>query len=467
MNITKNIAQSEAYEKLIFDRTTDKENVLRALEIVKLYIIKHKLILVGGMAIDYALRKKGKKLYPDDELPDYDFFSPNFHVDSYNIANELWKAGLRNISAINAYHASTMRVRVDFQVVADCTYVPENIFEKMPYIGWKGFRVIHPHYQMLNQHLSLSSPYAGSPWETIHRWKKDMQRYNILDREYPVADKGGKSTIKTAKFSLKRLDIKNMAVNGFAAVAYWFEEAKKLGFDSNGGDLKTSWKDNKNMIEVSIPEVSLDNFKISLSFYSEARNLLELPLVKNGGNLKYYNAFLDLIPRRIVLENMEILDSRGIQRSAFPLDGGIWIINLQGLLMYFLLNYIMYENHEFYLAYKLSYDIVKWAAEKYKASLKDNDNFLPFLPYHKVYGTYSWHETYILQRKHFQQTLGKIPREPNGKPSVAYLETDDQYPVDKEKFDFIPSSSEVYQFDYKERKDMFPQIILYDLEIDG
>ena len=110
MNLPK-FKDAQVYKTIIFNTDSDKNMVLKALEIVKLFIIKNKRILVGGMSIDLALRKKGKQLYPDNTLPDYDFFSPEFHRDAYNIACELSGAGLNNISVINAYHASTMRVR--------------------------------------------------------------------------------------------------------------------------------------------------------------------------------------------------------------------------------------------------------------------------------------------------------------------------------------------------------------------
>ena len=63
------------------------------------------------MAIDYAMRLKGSKLYDDDVLPDYDCYSPNHHYDAYKIAELLMSSGLKNITVINANHTSTMRVR--------------------------------------------------------------------------------------------------------------------------------------------------------------------------------------------------------------------------------------------------------------------------------------------------------------------------------------------------------------------
>ena len=45
----------------------------RALDIVREFIVERGLILFGGTAIDYALRLKGSKIYPDEQRPDFDF----------------------------------------------------------------------------------------------------------------------------------------------------------------------------------------------------------------------------------------------------------------------------------------------------------------------------------------------------------------------------------------------------------
>ena len=175
------------YENIIIKNDKFTEDTMIALGLVKKYIVKHKLLIVGGMAIDFALRLKGTKLYEDDVLPDYDFYSPNYNTDAYHIAEKLKKAGLENISVINANHVSTMRVRVNYTVVADVTYMPKSIYDHLPFIVYRDIRIIHPHYQMIDQHRALSYPYENPPWEVItHRWKKDATRYDMLYEYYPL-----------------------------------------------------------------------------------------------------------------------------------------------------------------------------------------------------------------------------------------------------------------------------------------
>ena len=198
-------------EVILFNHNFQKDTLDKALDYVKDYIKKHKLILVGGQAIDYALRKKKSKLYDDNHLVDLDFYS-SYHVkDAYDIGealSDMFPDG--NVSVINALHTSTMRVRINFQEVADITYVPEVLYKKLPTIMYDGYRIIHPHYQMIDQHRSLSLPFENPPFETaLHRWKKDIVRYHLLKKFYPIVIDKKKKKITIAFNLLNMTYLKN------------------------------------------------------------------------------------------------------------------------------------------------------------------------------------------------------------------------------------------------------------------
>lgn len=177
------------YETLLFENDFQKNIIEDCLNIVKQFILDRQRILVGGMSIDFALRLKGDKLYNDNKLPDYDFWSPEFHKDAYDLSDILAKK-YDKVSAINAQHISTMRVIVNFVVVADITYCPENLYTKTKTLSYNGIRFIHPHYQMIDQHRALSLPYENPPRETIigKRWKNDIERFEMLYKYYKIVD---------------------------------------------------------------------------------------------------------------------------------------------------------------------------------------------------------------------------------------------------------------------------------------
>jgi hypothetical protein len=177
------------YEKIVYENDINKDFNNKALTLVKKYIIENKLILTGGMAIDLALRTKQKKLYDDDALPDYDFYSTNHVKTAYEIGIMLFNNGLKNVEVINAAHVTTMRVRVNFFTVADVTYIPERLYKKILTLSYSGFIFEHPHYKMINMHRSLSYPYENTPQEVIkHRWVKDVERFNLLFENFPIID---------------------------------------------------------------------------------------------------------------------------------------------------------------------------------------------------------------------------------------------------------------------------------------
>lgn len=175
--------------KLIrFNRLEEKDIILAALTHVKNYIVANKLILVGGMAIDQNLRLKGTQLYSDNELPDYDFYSPDNVASAYELGSQLCKSGeFPNVDVITALHTTTMKVRVMGHVVADITYMPPELFKLVPTLEVSGLRFAHPYMTMMDQYTSLCGPFENPPREVVlERWTKDQKRYNMLLEHYPL-----------------------------------------------------------------------------------------------------------------------------------------------------------------------------------------------------------------------------------------------------------------------------------------
>lgn len=178
-------------EKIRFDYNPDADKLKKALKFVQQYIIKTNSILVGGMALDSALQLKGSRIYdPEITIPDYDFM----HHDSVNISYDLVKILTKmfpdeNVDVVRAVHTTTMRVRLNWVVVADLTYVPKNIFDEIRIIEFKGMRVIHPSYTILDQLDALSRPYINPPREVVnHRWQKDWTRMQLITKYYGIGD---------------------------------------------------------------------------------------------------------------------------------------------------------------------------------------------------------------------------------------------------------------------------------------
>ena len=201
------------FERLRFEKSPNNEIILSAMEVVKKFIIKNKLILYGGMAMDLALRLKNQSIYPDDEIPDYDFMSPTHHIHAYKLADILVSKGFTDVHVINAIHITTMKIRVMGEWVADISYIPDCIYKNIETLNYKGLNVTHPYHSVMDQASALSRPFDESPREVIFaRWEKDNTRMKLILDTYPPEE---------SKFSDEMHEYKYKASNKNEVLLGW------------------------------------------------------------------------------------------------------------------------------------------------------------------------------------------------------------------------------------------------------
>lgn len=200
-------------------RDGDRLFIDRALEVVRSFILERGLMLYGGMAIDCSLKAAGAAgIYPDDARPDYDVRSADSVRDAYDLVDILVAKGFERVGAIRAIHAQTMRVRVNFVAVADISFTPREVLDKIPTLEYDGLRVTHPHWQRLDQHLAFCFPFANPPMEDLHhRFPKDLKRFNLLAAAYPLPEATAPRSRRAAQRRPIRLHAESSAVHGFAA----------------------------------------------------------------------------------------------------------------------------------------------------------------------------------------------------------------------------------------------------------
>lgn len=233
------IANAKLYENVVINHNPQIDQMKATIPIVKEFIRKRKLIIYGGTAIDYALRLKGDCIYPDETLdvPDLDFYSPQHTEDAYDLADILYQLGYKDTVTFRGFYVLVMKVDIGgINFVADIAYVGENIFEHIPYVEYEGMRVMHPHYQMIDVHSSLSFPFdgAGGVYGEIifDRWKKDITRYNKLYKHYPIEAPKQNDTLSQSTVAIDA-GFGNNVFMGFAAYALLYESAKMLSGVSN------------------------------------------------------------------------------------------------------------------------------------------------------------------------------------------------------------------------------------------
>lgn len=189
INLVNNDDISDEY--ILFNYNYLKNDINKAINIVKQYIIENKLLIVGGTAIDYALRLKNDKIYNEEyQIPDFDIISPNNVYHANQIGTILCNEKLNNISIIPAIHNTTVRVQLLGFTVFDSTFVPEYLYNKIPSIQYNNFNIIDPKYQKINQYISMSFLFNnnGLNYNISSRLEKDYKRLQKIEKYYNLID---------------------------------------------------------------------------------------------------------------------------------------------------------------------------------------------------------------------------------------------------------------------------------------
>ena len=458
---------SDYYSNLIVKNSINYDKIIKALEVVREFIVKKKLILVGGMAIDLALRLKGEKIYEDDQVPDYDFYSTNHSADAYELSSLLCSKGFENVSCINALHITTMRVRVDFEPVADITYCPETVFNKIPILHYDDIKIVHPYWQMIDQHTSLSLPYENPGREVIfHRWKKDMVRYDKLYDYYPIVSNIIFENIDTIVIDSSDDYYENRSNNRRGYIRSNIRESMSRELELELTEIKipmqflsncclcgwgaVDYKISDDYVIIKIPSespisIATDDYKGFIE-----HNNLEL--------INYYSEYVGSIPRYALCKtnlidesgfrkNIEVMDTYGKLISAHQINKKTngWICNIQWAMVYLLVKVFNETNKQ----------IVFTAEEQYLRCryLVMSGNY----PISTVYGNHNLSHSYLnmmkLNKERIYSIKAPVLQPPNNYPTPPECsnnktfdyETSVYFMIDNRVLDnFIDWSAEPY-----------------------
>lgn len=415
--------QSNFYKPLI-----DKANKL-----TEEYVAKHKLILTGGMAIDIALRAKGSQIYSDDTVPDYDIISDK-NLDHANaLATILCDEGLPDINVINAVHITTVRVRMKNIPFLDATYIPPVCYEKIPYLDVGDLRVVHPHYQFIDQRLSLATLLAdtGRSLNVFNRLFKDIKRNALLREYYPIT-----STMKKIKNkSLIKVPLDLISLDESKVKVY---DSETFGFVYTGPVCVSGYfafllrmghysiKDNS--VEVEMP----DEFSISLLSCDMSSVLYKF------NKSKMYRPLLNIKPFSMRDGRFEFIDTYGSRIGCNTIqltqDIKVCIASVDYMLMEMLRDRIYVSEEPFSFVYNQLVNIVE------SKRLNDDQLNAQWLPSLNSYGKDDLPEYRVVM---LEQLMHDESDPFTLKPKNSYLKPE----VCKTKTGFVPSDSHYFQID--------------------
>ena len=152
-------------------------------KIILEFIKKNKRKIYGGYAINKLVADKDPKdtIYKEYQTPDIDFYSPTPIEDLMNLCNIIYESGHKRVSGQEAQHKDTYSIFVNFTLYCDISYVPRNIYNRLPFKELNGVYYTHPHFMTIDYLRMLADP-LGSSW----RIEKSIKRFALLQKYYPL-----------------------------------------------------------------------------------------------------------------------------------------------------------------------------------------------------------------------------------------------------------------------------------------
>jgi hypothetical protein len=186
-------------------------HMLKAVDIVKKFIKQNNRKIIGGIAINEAIKLKSPKdvIYTKDDFPDYDFYSPTPIKDIITICNNLYDAGFKYVQVKEALHPNTYKIHVELyeKEVADVSYVWSYLYNKIPTFTNDGFVYVHPKFLIIDIYKIFNNPILA--WFKL---EKSYQRATLLEELYIIPKSDISSNLLKEKFIFYDISKKNIKI---------------------------------------------------------------------------------------------------------------------------------------------------------------------------------------------------------------------------------------------------------------
>lgn len=170
-------------EKLLISPTLNEKKTIQQMVIT--YAREHKNKLYGGYCLNMLISEKNKKdaFYTDEDVPDVDMYSTHPKIDLGNICQILYDKGYKNIVGREAQHSETYSIFVNNLLYCDISYIPMNIYSKMPFKIVNGLMLTQPIFMRID-HLRIATDPLISYWRNDDM--KAIKRFVLLEKYFPM-----------------------------------------------------------------------------------------------------------------------------------------------------------------------------------------------------------------------------------------------------------------------------------------
>lgn len=267
-------------------KKTEQDKVVK---IVKNFIKEKNRKIYGGYALNQILTNKNPKdaIYSEYQAPDIDFYSPEPLTDLIELVNILHAEGFKNVSGSEAQHKETYSIFVNLHNYVDISYVPNKIYNRMPFIEINNIKYIGPFFIMIDMFRMFTDPLLSS-----RLWTKALSRLPTLQKYYPIKHINAPlKNIPTIPKNNKN-DIKQLLKTTFNFLKN-NKSTITIGWYAYNYFVKISQIKNQNIKQIEIPYYEF----ISTDYVNDAKKLIKLLKDKHPsfadkiGTIEYYPFF--------------------------------------------------------------------------------------------------------------------------------------------------------------------------------
>ena len=237
----------------LFDPKMD--DVREIVKIVNNFIKNKKRKVYGGEALNKIISNKSPKdsFYGKYELPDIDIYSPRPIDDLIELCNKILESGFTPVTGQEALHKGTYSIFVKYHNFVDITYVPTNVFHRIPFEEINGINYVHPHFMMVDMLRIFTDPLLS-----YFRLEKTVKRLRLIQKHYPIKQQPFKLKLISPPREVKQFneDINKLLLR---------DDALLVGFEAYNQLAKYAQTSISYLkpIETPYPEIVLTDFKVT------------------------------------------------------------------------------------------------------------------------------------------------------------------------------------------------------------
>jgi hypothetical protein len=263
------------------------------IKFVEQFLKQKKRKIYGGTALN-----KFVPIYDQYEEPDYDVYSPTPKSDAIEFGHFLYKNGIKEVNVTRAVVKGTYKVFASKIAVMDLSYMPQKMYDIIPSKNIDGLEYTKPEYLKIDLLVSICNPETS-----IHRWEKELPRYQKLNQKYELQKIGTNPRTEFNSEADKLLNtyFKNKddsILTGLVAYNLYLTQSGFNNFYNTKVEyLEVLTTDPYEMIRDLIKKYSLKDLKC-----------------------KYYSHFLKIIPEKFVIyyKDRRLINIYNLKSKCYP-----------------------------------------------------------------------------------------------------------------------------------------------------